>query len=61
MSAKGLYELTQTGSHLFIVSRRGWSLDDRELCISENEAKQLVRLLQGVLYEKRIMDDSDNA
>jgi type IV secretory pathway ATPase VirB11/archaellum biosynthesis ATPase len=62
MSEKRLYDVTASnGGYVFIESQRGWSIDDREMVLSRNEAKQLVRLLQGVLYEDRILDDSDNA
>jgi hypothetical protein len=52
MSVKDLYSVATVGDYLFITSRRGWSLDDREVQISRDEARQLVRQIQGVLYEK---------
>jgi hypothetical protein len=62
MKEKRLYDVTASmGGFVFIESARGWSIDDREMVLSVNEAKQLVRLLQGVLYEDRILDDSGNA
>jgi len=62
MSANRLYDVTANmGGFVFIESERGWSIDDRELVLSNDEAKQLVRLLQGVLYEERILDDSGDA
>ena len=61
MSEKRLYDVTTGGDYLFITSGRGWSLDDRELVLSRREAQQLVRQIQGVLYETVRMDDCDNA
>lgn len=61
MNGKRLYDVVTVGDFLFISSERGWSLDDREIQISKNEAKQLVRLIQGVLYETVTVDDCDNA
>lgn len=51
MTGKRLYDVVTGGDYLFITSERGWSLDDREIQISRAEARQLVRLIQGVLYE----------
>ena len=61
MNGKRLYDVTTGGDYLFITSNRGWSLDDRELVLSRREAQQLVRQIQGVLYETVRMDDCDNA
>jgi hypothetical protein len=61
MSEKRLYDATALGEYVFVVSKRGWSIDDREMVVSKKEAKQLVRLLQGVLYEDRILDDSGDS
>jgi len=40
------------GSTLFVVADAGWSIDDRTLVIDKEQAKKLVRVLQGVLYEQ---------
>ena len=52
MTGRNLYSVVTVGDFLFITSERGWSLDDREVQISKNEARQLVRQIQGVLYEQ---------
>lgn len=61
MTGKSLYSVTTGGDYLFITSKRGWSVEDREVVISRDEARQLVRLIQGVLYETVTVDDCDNA